>query len=82
MVKVLVGDELNEILGVHIIGPNATEMIAEAVLAIEMEGTSDEVIEAIHAHPTASEALREAFLASESRAIHVLNRKKEGVSVE
>ena len=75
-VKVLIGDELNEVLGVHIIGHAATELIAEAALAIGMEATAEEVIGTIHAHPTVSEAVREAFLASENRAIHMANRRK------
>ena len=62
LVKVLVGDELGEVLGVHILGHSATELIAEAALAIEMEATAEEFIQTIHAHPTVSEALREAFL--------------------
>ncbi len=75
-VKVLVGDELNEVLGVHILGQAATELIAEAALAIGMEATAEEVFGTIHAHPTVSEAVREAFLASENRAIHTANRRK------
>lgn len=75
-VKIIVGDELDEILGVHIFGPFATEMIGEAALAIEMEATVDELIETIHAHPTISEALREAALTSCNRAIHIPNRNK------
>lgn len=75
-IKILAGDELDEILGVHIFGPSATEMIGEAALAIEMEATTEELIETIHAHPTVSEALREAALASNNRAIHIPNRKK------
>lgn len=76
MVKVIVGDELNEILGVHIVGPCATEMIGEAAVAMEMEGTADQIIETVHAHPSVSEALREAFLSSENRAIHIPNKRK------
>lgn len=75
-VKVLIGDELEEVLGVHILGPRATDMIAEAALAIEMEATAEEVVNTIHAHPTITEAVREAFLAADNRAIHIPNRKK------
>lgn len=78
MVKVLVGDELDEILGVHILGPGATEQIAEAALAISMEATVDEIIDTIHAHPTVTEAVREAVLAGEGRAIHIPNKVKKG----
>ena len=75
-VKVLVGDELGEVLGVHILGPNATEIIGEAAVAMEMEATAEEIINTVHAHPSVSEALREAFLASEGRAIHIPNKKR------
>lgn len=78
MVKVLVGDELDELLGVHILGPNAMEMIGEAAVAISMEATVHELIDTIHAHPSVTEAIREAALASEGRAIHIPNRTKKG----
>ena len=74
MVKVLVGNEYKEIIGVHILGPRATDLIAEAGLAIGTECTIDEVINTIHGHPTVSEAVREAFLASDKKAIHGVNR--------
>ena len=77
MVKVIAGDDLNEVLGVHIIGPSASELIGEAAVAIELEATAEEIIGTIHAHPSVSEALREAFLASDGRAIHITNRKKK-----
>ncbi len=75
-VKVLIGDELDEVLGVHILGARATDMIAEATLAIAMEATAEEFTNTIHAHPTITEAVREAFLAADNRAIHIPNRKK------
>lgn len=74
MVKVLVGDELNDVIGVHIVAPNASEMINEGNLLISMEGTVDEINLSVHAHPSVSEAIREACLASEKRAIHMVNR--------
>lgn len=74
LVKVLIGDALGEILGVHILGPGATELIGEAAIAIGLEATAEEIIETIHAHPTVTEALREAVLAGEKRAIHSKNR--------
>ncbi|CAK7005252.1 MAG: Dihydrolipoyl dehydrogenase [Desulfovibrio sp.] len=74
VVKILAGKEHKEILGVHIVGPRATDLIAEAALAIGMEATVDEVIATIHAHPTLAEAFREAALAVEKRAIHIPNR--------
>lgn len=78
IIKVLIGKELDEVLGVHILGPCATEMIAEAALAISMEATAEEIIETIHAHPTITEAIREAVLASQNRAIHIPNKIKKG----
>ena len=74
MVKIIAGKQYGEILGAHIIGPRATDMIAECALAIGMEATLDEISATIHAHPTVSEAIREAALAAEKKAIHVLNR--------
>jgi len=70
LVKVIAGKALGEILGVHIIGPRATDLIQEAALAIRLEATVDELIDTIHGHPTVSEAVREAALAVEKRAIH------------
>lgn len=78
IIKVLIGKELDEVLGVHILGPCATELIAEAALAISMEATAEEIIETIHAHPTVTEAIREAVLASQNRAIHMPNKTKKG----
>ncbi len=75
MVKVLLGEEFKEILGVHIIGPRATDLIAECALAIGMEATIEDLIETIHAHPTLSEAVREAALEAEKIAIHTINRR-------
>src|SRR6185295_17017398 len=61
----------DELLGVHVIGPHATELIAEAGAALELEATVESLIHAIHAHPTLSEALGEAALAVHGRALHV-----------
>jgi len=69
---------MDEVLGVHILGHGATEQIAEAALAISMEATVEEIIGTIHAHPTITEAVREAVLAGEGRAIHIPNKKKKG----
>lgn len=70
-VKVLAGKKHGEILGAHIIGHDATELIAEFVLAMESELTVDELHTSIHAHPTLSEALGEAAAASFGEAIHI-----------
>jgi dihydrolipoamide dehydrogenase len=56
-VKIVEDTKYGEILGVHIIGPMATEMIAESVVALEMEMTAEELANTIHAHPTLSEAM-------------------------
>ncbi len=78
MVKVIIGNELDEILGVHILGAHATELIAEAALSISMEATALEITDTIHSHPTVAEAIREAVLAADSKAIHIPNKKKKG----
>ena len=73
-VKLIAARATDEILGVHIIGPLAGELIAEAVLAMEFRGSAEDLQRTIHAHPTLSEALHEAALAADKRAIDNLNR--------
>jgi dihydrolipoamide dehydrogenase len=68
--KLLYGKKHGELLGAHIIGDNATELIAEMGLALDQELTSSEIHATIHAHPTMSEVLHEATLAAEGHAIH------------
>ncbi len=68
--KVILGKH-NELLGAHIIGPDATNLISEYSVAMRGELTGDEIIETIHPHPTLSEGLREAVLAAEGRPIHI-----------
>ena len=70
-VKLLFGKEHGELLGAHIIGDNATELIAELCLALEMELTTDEIHSTIHAHPTLAEAIHEATLDTNGHAIHI-----------
>ena len=70
-VKVLIGEPHGEILGAHIIGPEATEMIAELGLAITLEATWEEIEGTIHAHPTLSEGVKEAVEVAVGHAIHV-----------
>ena len=77
LVKVLAGKEYGEILGMHIIGPRATDLIAEGALAIAGEMTLDEIIATIHSHPTVTESIRECALDAMGRAIHVPPRKKK-----
>jgi dihydrolipoamide dehydrogenase len=70
-IKVVTDVKFGEILGVHIIGPNATEIIAEAVTAIELEATVEEMMFTIHAHPTVAEALLDAFSSVEGKAVNI-----------
>ena len=74
IVKIIAGKEFGEILGMHIIGPRATDLICEGALAIEGEMTLDEIIATIHSHPTVTETMREAALQAEKRAIHTSNK--------
>ena len=73
LVKIIAGKKYGEILGMHIIGPRATDLISEGALAIGCECTLDEIINAIHSHPTVTETIREAALHAEKRAIHTKN---------
>ncbi|WP_263382763.1 dihydrolipoyl dehydrogenase [Granulicella arctica] len=70
-IKVVSDAKYGEILGVHIIGPYATEIIAEAVTAIELEATIEEMMFTIHAHPTVAEALLDGFSSVEGMAVNV-----------
>jgi len=70
-VKILVEKDTDQILGSHIIGPNAGEMIAEATIAIEYKASAEDIGRTCHAHPTLSEAYKEACLAAFSKPIHM-----------
>jgi dihydrolipoamide dehydrogenase len=70
-VKIVAGRQYDEVLGVHMIGPRSTELVAEAVLALRLECTVEEIIRTIHAHPTFSEAVGEAAHAVHGAAIHM-----------
>jgi len=70
-VKLLAHAETDRVLGVHVIGPRAGDLIAEAVAAIEFGASSEDLARTSHAHPTLAEALKEAALAVDGRAIHV-----------
>jgi len=70
-VKIVADKKYDEILGVHMIGPRSTELVAEAVLALRLECTVEELIKTIHAHPTFSEAVGEAAHATHGAAIHL-----------
>ena len=69
-VKILAEEKTDKVLGVHIIGPHAGDMIAEMVLAIEFGASSEDIARTCHAHPTYSEAIKEAALAIDKRSIH------------
>jgi len=70
MIRVIADTETDRILGVHIFGISASELLAEAVLAMEFQASSEDLARTIHAHPTLAEAMHEAALAVENRAIH------------
>jgi dihydrolipoamide dehydrogenase len=70
-VKIVADKKYDEVLGVHMIGPRSTELVAEAVLALRLECTVEELIKTIHAHPTFSEAVAEAAHAVHGAAIHM-----------
>jgi dihydrolipoamide dehydrogenase len=74
MVKLIADEKYDEILGVHIVGPMAGELIAEAVLAIEFEASVEDLQRTVHAHPTLSETLHEAALAADGHALHAINK--------
>jgi dihydrolipoamide dehydrogenase len=69
-VKVLAHAVTDEILGVHVVNAHASELIAEAVVAMEFRAASEDIARIVHAHPTLSEVLHEAALAADSRALH------------
>ena len=71
LVKVLADAQTDRILGVHIVGPRAGDLIAEAVVAMEFGASSEDVARSSHAHPTLAEALKEAALGVEGRSIHI-----------
>jgi len=69
-VKIIADDKSGEILGVHIIGPRATDLISEAALAMKLEATVEEIANTIHPHPTLAETLREAALDAAGKPLH------------
>jgi dihydrolipoamide dehydrogenase len=70
MVKILADKETDQILGVHMVGPRVSELVAEAVLAVEFRASAEDIALTSHAHPTLSEVVREAALAVGKRALH------------
>ena len=74
MVKMISASDDDAILGVHIVGPMAGELIAELVLAMEFSASTEDIQRTVHAHPTLSEAVHEAALAADKIALHAVNR--------
>lgn len=74
MVKIISAEEDDEILGVHIVGPMAGELISEAVLAMEFQASTEDLQRTIHAHPSLAEAIHEASLAVDNKALNYPNR--------
>jgi len=70
-VKVLADAKTDRIVGLHILGPRASDLIAEAALAVEFSASAEDVARTVHAHPTLPEAVKEAALAVAKRAIHI-----------
>ena len=73
LVKILAEKESHKVLGLHIIGPRATDLVSEGALAIRLGATVEDIISTIHSHPTVTEAVREAALHADHRAIHCGN---------
>jgi dihydrolipoamide dehydrogenase len=71
LVKILADAKTDRVLGVHILGPDAGNMIAEAAVAMEFGAAAEDIARTCHAHPTLSEAVKEAALAVGKRAIHI-----------
>jgi len=75
LVKILVDKRTDRVLGVHIVGPWASDLISEAVTVMEFGGSAEDMARTVHAHPTLPEAVREAALDVDGRSIHVLSAK-------
>jgi dihydrolipoamide dehydrogenase len=73
LVKIISATDDDEILGIHIIGPMAGELISEAVLAMEFSASTEDLQRTIHAHPSLAEAVHEAALAVDNRALNYPN---------
>ncbi len=76
-VKILADAKTDRILGVHMVGPYVSELIAEMVLAIEYGASSEDIARTVHAHPSLSEVVHEAALAVDARAIHFVSKRKQ-----
>ena len=76
-VKIISDADTDEVLGVHMVGPEVTELIAEAALAIEMGATVEDISRTIHAHPTLPESMMEAAEAVHGTAVHIFQKPKK-----
>ena len=76
MVKVLSDEDTDQVLGVHIIGFAASELVATAVMAMEFDGSSEDIARTVFAHPTLSESIHEAALAVDERALHIARKRR------
>ncbi|QGU94523.1 dihydrolipoyl dehydrogenase [Clostridium bovifaecis] len=74
IIKIIADKKYDEVLGVHILGPRATDLITEGALALRLETTLQEIATTVHAHPTVGEAIKEAVLAVNKEAIHMINK--------
>ena len=70
LVKILADAKTDRVLGVHILGPRASDLIAEAVTTMEFSGSAEDIARTCHAHPTLSEAVKEAALAVDKRTLN------------
>ena len=77
MVKMLAHAETDRILGCHIVGPSAADLVQQVVIAMEFGSSAEDLALTVFAHPTLSEAVHEAALAVDGHAIHMANRKKQ-----
>jgi len=76
MVKILADAKTDAVLGMHIVGPHSSELIGHGVMALEFEATIEDIARTVFAHPTLSEAIHEAALSADARALHIPNRPK------
>ena len=76
MVKLLAHAQTDRILGCHIVGPSAADLVQQVVIAMEFGSSAEDLALTVFAHPTVSEAVHEAALAVDGHAIHIANRKK------
>jgi len=77
-VKILADAESDRVLGIHIVGASASELIAECVLAMEFSASAEDIARTVHAHPTLAEAVHEAALAVDGRPIHIAGKRRKG----